>query len=179
FIDRAPQREYTAVKIYDIHKNNKNDNDILNEPIPEYIGNKKLIPNEAYVLVGYYKDDRHLSWIKEKGLYNIRYGNGYILSPSEIGAQYLLLYSKEQTESKLFFKLKHNSAKFCSQSELINILNYKTTPSEKMYLVYELENYCEKEFKDISIDLTKLNVLDVIKKPKAITIEELMKAKIK
>ncbi|NDD54757.1 hypothetical protein EBZ39_12985, partial [bacterium] len=62
-----------AAKIYDIHKKEKKDYlddgftpNILAEPLPEYIGNKKLIPNETYVLVGYYKDETHLEWINGK-----------------------------------------------------------------------------------------------------------------
>jgi hypothetical protein len=179
FIDRASQREHTAVKIYDIHQKSKPDNDTLNEPLPEYINNKKLIPSETFVLVGYYKDDIHLSWITEKGLYNVRYGDKYNLSTNEIGAQYLLLYSKGQTESTLFFKLKSNGAKVYTKSELKNALKYKTTPSQEMYLVYELEEQYEKEFSNLNFDLTQLNGLGENKRPMAISLENIMKIKIK
>jgi hypothetical protein len=67
-------------------------------PLPEYVSNKKLIPSETFVLVGYYKYDDHLSWIDEKKLYNVRYGEKYALSTNEISAQYLLLYSEGQTD---------------------------------------------------------------------------------
>ena len=178
FIDRASQREHTAVKVYDIHKKNKLDSDILNEPLPEYISNKKLIPSETFVLVGYYKGETHLNWIKEKKLYNVRYGEKYELSTNEIGAQYLLLYSKDQTKSTLFFKLKSNSAKVYTKSELINDLKYITIPSQELYLIYELEEECEKELSHISIDLTTLNGIGLNKRPIAITIEKLLKMKI-
>jgi predicted component of viral defense system (DUF524 family) len=179
FIDRASQREHTAIKVYDIHKNNKHDNDVLNEQLPEYIGNKKLIPSETFVLVGYYKNETHLNWIKEYGLYNVRYGEKYNLSSTEIGAQYILLYSKDQTESSLFFKLKNNSAKVYTKSELEKDLKYKTTPSQEMYLVYQLEKECEKEFKNISVYLSKLERLGENKRPLAISLEQLLKSKIK
>ena len=179
FIDRASQREHVAVKVYDIHKINKSDSDTLKEPIPEYIYDKKLIPGEVFVLVGYYKDETHLSWIKEKDLYNVRYGDKYALSPDEIGANYLLLYSKDQTQTNLFFKLKNNGAKVYTKSELKKDLKYKTTPSQDLYLIYQLEKEIEKEFKDLTIDLSKLDGLGENKRPVAISIEKLLRSKIK
>jgi len=179
FIDRASQREHTAIKVYDIHQKSKLDSDTLNEPLPEYISNKKLIPSETFVLVGYYKDRIHLSWIKDEGFYNVRYSDKYDLSTIEIGAQYLLLYSKGQTESTLFFKLKSNGAKVYTKSELKKDLKYKTTPSQEMYLVYQLEKEYEKEFSNINIDLSKLDGLGENKRPIAISLEKLMNSKIK
>lgn len=179
FIDRASQREHTAIKVYDIHQKSKLDSDTLNEPLPEYISNKKLIPSETFVLVGYYKDRIHLSWIEDEGFYNVRYSDKYELSTNEIGAQYLLLYSKDQTESTLFFKLKSNGAKVYTKSELKKDLKYKTTPSQEMYLVYQLEKEYEKEFSNINIDLSKLDGLGENKRPIAISLEKLMNSKIK
>jgi hypothetical protein len=177
FIDRASQREHMAVKIYDIHLRNKLDSDTLNEPMPEFVSNKKLIPIETNVLIGYYKNDIHLNWIKDKKLYNVRYGEKYELSSNEIGAQYLLLYSKNQQESTLFFKLKENSARVFTKSELQNQLDYKTTPSQELYLIYQLADECEKEFNGINIDLSKLDGLEESKRPMSISLEQLMKIK--
>ena len=47
-----------------------------------------------------------------------------------------------------------------------------------MYLVYQLEEYNEKEFSNIKIDLTMLKGLGAIKRPMAKSIEDLMKLKI-
>ena len=179
FIDRASQREHIAVKVYDIHKNHKSDNDTLKEPIPEYINEKKLIPSETFVLVGYYKDETHLSWLIEKELYNVRYGDKYALSRDEIGANYLLLYSKDQTQTNLFFKLKNNGAKVYTKSELKKDLKYKTKPSQDLYLIYQLEKEIEKEFKDLTIDLSKLDGLAENKRPVSISLEKLMRYKVK
>lgn len=178
-VDRASQREHTAIKLYDIHQNNKLDTETLNEPLPEYLNSKKFIPSESFVLVGYYKDANHLNWIRENGLYNVRYGEKYALTPNEIGADYLLLYSKDQTETNLFFKLKYNSGKFYTKSELINDLKYPTRPSQDMYLVYQLDPQLEKEFEGITINLGILSGLDENKKPQALSIQQLMKAKVK
>ncbi len=72
FIDRSSQREQTAIKIYDIHKELKEDSDILKESLPEYINNSILIPNETFVLIGYYKSKEQLDWIIKNNLYNFR-----------------------------------------------------------------------------------------------------------
>ena len=179
FNDRASQREHTAVKIYDIHNKRKSDLETLNEPLPEYIGSKKLIPSETFVLVGYYRGDNHLKWIKENGIYNVRYNEKYSLHENEISAQYLILYTKDQTETNLFFKLKRNEAKIYTKSELKNILNYPSNPSQDTYLVYQIDEECEVEFNDLLFDLSEINGLTEDKKPLSINLEELFKFKSK
>ena len=178
FTDRASQRDHTAVKIYEIHQNLKSETDILNEPLPEYLNSKKLIPSETFVLVGYYKGESHLNWIKQKGVYNVRYNDRYNLQSNDIAAQYLLLYSKDQSETTLFFKLKKNEAKIYTKSELKDILNYPTNPSQDTYLVYSLDKEIEKEFDELKIDLTKITVEKETKRPQSIDLITLLKAKI-
>ena len=178
FTDRASQRDHTAVKIYEIHQNVKSETDILNEPLPEYVNSKKLIPSETFVLVGYYKGESHLNWIKQKGVYNVRYNDRYNLQSKDIAAQYLLLYSKDQLETSLFFKLKKNEAKIYTKSELKDILNYPTNPSQDTYLVYSLDKEIEKEFEELKIDLTKIPVERETKRPQSIDLITLLKAKI-
>ena len=48
-----------------------------------------------------------------------------------------------------------------------------------MYLAYQVEDECEKEFSNLNIDLLKLDGLGENKRPVAISIEKLMKSKIK
>ena len=79
----------------------------------------------------------------------------------------------------MFFKLKNNEAKFFTKSELQADLGYKTTPSQDVYLVYQLLNEVEKEFSGLNIDLSKIDGLGANKKPVAISIEELMKSKMR
>lgn len=175
FLDRASQREYTAVKTYTIHKEFKADNDTLHEPIPEYISGVKLIPSETFVLIGYYKDENHLEWINQNKLYNVRYGDKYELTPNEIGATYLLLYSKEQTTSNKFYKLSSKGPKVYTDTELKNDLKYKTKPSQPMYLVYTIDTDIEKEFENLEFDLTKIKNLGAVKRPISIDLEQLIK----
>ena len=79
----------------------------------------------------------------------------------------------------MFFKLKNNGAKVYTKSELKKDLKYKTTPSQDLYLIYQLEKEIEKEFKDLTIDLSKLDGLGENKRPVAISIEKLLRSKIK
>jgi hypothetical protein len=58
-------------------------------------------------------------------------------------------------------------------------LEYPSTPSQEMYLVYKIEDNCEKEFDGIKIDLIKLLGLGDNKRPLAISIEQLMKSQLK
>ena len=60
---------------------------------------------------------------------------------------------------------------------MIKDLEYKTSPSQEMYLVYELENECEIEIKDLKIDISLIPGLRIDKRPSTITVEQLMKAK--
>ena len=57
-------------------------------------------------------------------------------------------------------------------------LGYKTTPSQEMYLIYQLEEEYEKEFSGLTIDLSKIHGLGANKRPIAISIEKLMNSKI-
>jgi predicted component of viral defense system (DUF524 family) len=146
FIDRASQREHTAIKIYAIHKQSKSDDQTLKEPIPEFIGGQKLIPTETFVIIGYYKSKAHLEWIKSEMKYNGRVGNtqgAMDLTPEFIGAKYLLLHNKYETDS-LIFKINQTELKkprVLASNELINYPN----PNHPFYLVFNLEEK-EKDF---------------------------------
>lgn len=91
-----------------------------------------------------------------------------------VGAHYLLLYTKDQTETNLFFKLKRNNAKIYTKSELKNNLEYPTSPSQETYLIYTLEPECEVEFSNLKIDLRKIKDLGKNKKPRAYSLVELL-----
>ena len=74
-LDRASQRENISNKAHLIYKEQKDDNNILNEPMPEYFDIKKtikLIPNDTFVLVGYSKTEKRFKWYDEHGKYIFR-----------------------------------------------------------------------------------------------------------
>jgi len=116
-----------------------------------------------------------------KTMFNGRYLKMVANSFAELGYDIHLkvLNSKDQTESSLFFKLKNNGTRVYTNIELKNDLKYKSTPTENMYLVYQLLEECEKEFLGLNIDLSKIQGLGAIKRPIAISIEKLLKSKIK
>ena len=157
FLNRASQRERLSDKVHDIHKEKKSDNDILDEPMPEYIGDRKLIPDETFVLVGFYKSPEHLKWIKENKLYNTRTGagNGSIhLDPTITGAKYLLLHSRNNSKTGFLFTLSDEGPRVFSKNDLEK--KKYPNPSQNFYLVFELTGECDNEFKNKKWDVTEL-----------------------
>ncbi len=186
FIDRASQREHTAVKIYDIHKNEKDDSNILNEPMPEYFDenrNEKLIPDETFVLVGYYKSKFQLEWIIKNKLYNFRTGTNkgsLPLGVKEVSAKYLVLHGESKTTTNKIFKLNEEGPKIFSKDDMIKS-GYKD-PSGDLYILYKIENEVSNEFGNLDFDLKELqNFKSFRNSPNPITVSltELLKAKLK
>ncbi len=187
FIDRASQREYTAVKIYDIHKDEKDDTDILNEPMPEYLDSaktEKLIPDETFVLVGFYKSKEQLDWILKTKMYNFRTGIGKGSLPlgiKEVSAKFIMLHGPNETKTNKIFKLKAVGPKIFSKQDLID-KKYPHTPNEEFYLIFEIENNVSNEFHNNSFDLNKLNNYSSFRnsaKHISVSLTELMKVKVK
>lgn len=178
FIDRASQREHTASKVYDIHKNPKTDKDILNSPVPEYIDGVKMIPDETFVLVGYYKDAVHLKWIDDQKLYNVRTGSrrgSLRLSQKETGAKYLLLHTIGETTTAKLFKLGSKGARIFSKDDML--LKSYTNPGQDFYLVYDISSEIEKEFKNVRWNISQLKGYSGARNsaiPFAVTLTELM-----
>lgn len=157
FLDRASHREHTATKVYDIHKKSKADSERLNSPMPEYIDGEKLIPDETYVLVGYYKDAEHLEWILNQKMYNTRTGTtrgSLRLSPKETGAKYILLHSKGETITGRLYKLGEKGPRILSKESMIK-KKYQN-PGQDYYLVYDVISVAEKEFDGQQWDITQL-----------------------
>jgi predicted component of viral defense system (DUF524 family) len=184
FIDRASQREHTAIKVYDIHKEKKGDENVLNEHLPEYLDEdkkEKLIPNETYILVGFYKSKEQLDWILKNNMYNFRTGTdigSLPLSSENINAKYLILHGKDELITNRIFKLKSTGPKILSQNDLIK----KGYPSPKgeLYLVYVIEKEVSGDFNNISIDIRKLNKYESYRnsaKPISVSLTEILKAK--
>jgi len=196
FIDRASQREHTAIKIYDIHKNEKDDNNILNEPMPEYLDlakKEKLIPNETFILVGYCRENSNIEgFYKKHGLYNFRMDNNkgsLELNNEIVNSKYLLLrISGEQNANKIF-KIKSKGPKVVQGQKLFE-KGYKSEKLKDFYLTIEIEKEESGDFGFSSFNLQNLNKYKEILKnegdnrsskgiPFAVTLTELMKVKIK
>ncbi len=194
FIDRASQREYTAVKVYDIHKTVKGDENTLNEPFPEYLDSLKtvkLIPDETFVLVGYCIDDKRHEWYLEKGLYNFRMDDeegSLILDNEVVNAKYLLLRRSSKDTASEIFKILSKGPKVYSK-EAIKSKGYPD-PKHENYLVIEIEKHLSEDLGDSFWDFKQLiqyqKLKDKIRDPYKLagipftaSITELMKTKIK
>lgn len=192
FIDRASQREHTAVKIYDIHKDEKDDTNILNEPMPEYLDlakNEKLIPDETFVLVGYCKNNLNIDWYKKEGKYNFRMDDdkgSLSLENNVVNAKYLLLRESGKDTANRIFKIKSKGPKVYKGTSLVG---YKTSDLKDYYLVIEIEKEESNDFKGASFNFKNLEKYKEIKSknnhviaagiPFAVTLTELMKEKVK
>lgn len=184
--DRASQRENISFKIYDVHKDKKEDFDeknhpnILNESMPEYNDEEKLIPDETFVLIGYYKTKEHLNWILNKSIYNFRTGTdkgSLPLSPRELGAKFLVLHGPGETITNKIYRLKETGPKIYSDQNLIKE-GYQTEPTGNLYLIFEIGKDISEEFNYKEWDIRKMeNYAGFWNSPKPITvsIRELMK----
>jgi predicted component of viral defense system (DUF524 family) len=148
FVNRASQREKLAYSVYDIHKHNKPNE--LNEPIPEAYGeNRGLIPDNTYVLIGYYSSKQQHDWIKSNKLYNFRMGSGngsLILDKETVSSKYLLLHTAGDSTAYDIWKIVSIGPKVYSKQDLIK--KGYDNPSQDNYLVVALEKLDVEDFKD-------------------------------
>jgi len=187
FLNRATQRENIATKTYAITKGGKSDS--LNEPIPEYFNDEKLIPDETFVLVGFAKNKQNLDWYKEKGLYNFRMNDetGSLLFKSEVvNAKFLLIRESGNSEAIHLFKIKSGIRVF--SKEKLEELGLEDVKKEH-YLVCDFvnENSDMKEFIDVQWNFKELdeyketifgkNIRTAAGLPFTTTLTKLMKAK--
>lgn len=193
FIDRASQREHTAIKVYDIHKDEKEDTNVLNEPMPEYLDSskkEKLIPDETFVLVGYCREKSNIEgFYKKHGLYNFRMDDdegSLVLEDNVVNAKYLLLRESRKDTANRIYKIKSKGPKVIRGS-VIEKKGYKSDKLKDYYLVIEIEN---EECKDFGIadynfkELARYKEIpeNIYKKPAtpfSVSLTELMKVKVK
>ncbi len=164
-LNRTSQREkmaYYRHKTYVIEEKGM----ALHEALPEPYGdNRDLLPDDTYVLIGYYKNDAHLNWILKSGLYNTRTGtqNGSLpLSKELVSTKYILLHNGGK--SFRFIKLKDvprimmgkdlakKNYPYASESE-------RDCKSSTAYVVFYLdEANTEKVFENYSWNIKNLNL---------------------
>jgi hypothetical protein len=151
---------------------------IIEEPIPEYINGEKLIPDETYVLVGFYNDEKQYNWITDKKKYNFRMGSGngtLILDKETVSAKYLLLHThKDETSSELW-RIVSKGPKVYSKENLIK--KGYDSPSQDYYLVIDLEKVNGSEFMNTNWkfkELSNYNMGHAAAKPYTSTLTQLM-----
>lgn len=168
-LDRASQRENLSAKIYTIHKEPKEDKNILNEPMPEYINNEKLIPDETFVIIGFCSTKEKLEWHEEKGIYNFRMNdeNGTLILDNEtVNAKYLLLRESGNEFAQKIFKITSKGPRVFSKEKLIQ-LKYPSIPSQDHYLVIDIEKQPTLELGNKKWEFKKLKkYLEVIESNK-------------
>lgn len=160
FINRSTQREKIAFRTFDIYKNPPEFDNVVKDPLPEpYNTNRDLIPDDTYVLVGYYNSIEQYNWIKRTKLYNFRMGSdtgSLLLDKETVSSKYLLLHTSNDTDSGDLWKIVSKGLKVYSKEDL-NKKGYPTTPSQDNYLVIQIEPLTDSELKNISWDFRKLS----------------------
>jgi hypothetical protein len=145
FLNRASQREAMLYHTYDIHR--KKNDESFKFLLPETFGeNRSLLPDETFVIVGFYKNQAHYDWIVQNQLYNARLedNNGSVrLGPKEVTARYLLLHNNKETATGKLFRIVENPRIF-SRQDLRN-RDYPSKPSRDFYLMFKIEPLWETE----------------------------------
>jgi hypothetical protein len=184
FVNRTSQREKTAFRTYDIHKYEPKKEDEVRETLPETYGeNRGLIPDDTFVLIGFYKSEDHYKWIRKNKLYNFRTGSGedsLILDKKSIGAKYLLLHSYGDITSGEIWKIVSKGPKVYSREDMLK----KEYPDvhHDYYLVIKIEKVNKPDFADCQWEFKKLTDYRtdrVSAYPFTTSLAELMKTKIK
>ena len=141
-----------------------------------------MIPDDTFVLVGFYKTE-NLDWIIKSGLYNTRsYSKcGSIrLGPGEAGAKYLLLHSNGETKTSRLLKITETGPRLISKKTLIE-KGYPTKPTQDYYLIYKVEVILDDEFQNQKWDISKLVKYKKRRGsalPFSVSMTELMKVKV-
>ena len=183
--NRVSQREKKKDQIYKVHS------DIVKYElpiaVPEKIRDTRIIPDEAYVLVGYSPDKERLKWTLENNLYNVRYetGNGGIeLNPKTVGARFLLLYGSalnpgSSRVSGSIYVLDESGPKIYTSPELIS-LGYPGEEKDYGYVVYSIKEDVSEQFLNKTWDVSKLEGYNparaIAGKPIFVKLSDLMKA---
>ena len=109
FINRASQREKIAYRTYDIYKHPPKSENVVKDPLPEpYNTNRDFIPDDTFILVGYYNSQEQYEWIQRTGLYNFRMGSGagsLILDRETVSSKYLLHLTYDFTVAWVLWKI--------------------------------------------------------------------------
>lgn len=193
FNDRASQRENLAIKVHAIHKQTESEKDILNEPIPEYLNGKKLVPDETFVLVGYATSNERFKWYEDNNKYIFRMDEelgSLELNNEVVNAKYLLLRRSGETNASDLYEIKSKGPKVFST---IHLDKLKYPPSKKpkdYYLAIEIEKVSAREFHSVSWNFKELDEYKSIQKiiknpytkvgmPFTVSLTRLMKQKIK
>ncbi|MEX2514187.1 MAG: DUF2357 domain-containing protein [Cyclobacteriaceae bacterium] len=187
FINRTSQREKIAFRHYDIYKNLPDSKNRIEDPLPEaFNNNRDLLPDDTFVLVGFYNSSNQHEWIKRNRLYNFRMGSisrSLVLDKETVSSKYLLLHTKGDTFSGDFWRIVGKGPKIYSKEDMKRKKYPKSvTEMHDYYLVLEIEPVTDPEFENAKWDFRKLtNALSgrASAFPFTASLTELMRNKIK
>lgn len=160
FINRASQREKIAYRTFDIFKNPPESDNAIRESLPEpYNTNRDLIPDDTYVLIGFYNPKQY-EWITRTGLYNFRMGSGtgsLILDKETVSSKYLLLHTSGNKDSGDLWKITSKGPRVFSKNDMTK--KGYPRPEEQIkdyYLVINIEAVTDTEFQNARWNFQKL-----------------------
>ena len=147
FMDRTSQREKIAVSSHEIYET----------PSPGFFDafpeprDIESFPDSTPVLVGCFKNEQHLKWIKETMKYNIRLGGpreGAVeLNTPMVKAKYLLLYNLETRDCAGFYKITGPYPQISTASAL-EAEGYPEPTPDQLYMIFMIsEDAVEEELK--------------------------------
>ena len=147
FMDRTSQREKIAVSSHEIYET----------PSPGFFDafpeprDIESFPDSTPVLVGCFKNEQHLKWIKETRKYNIRLGGpreGAVeLNTPMVKAKYLLLYNLETRDCAGFYKIIGPCPQISTASAL-EAEGYPEPTPDQLYMIFSIsEDAVEEELK--------------------------------
>ncbi|HPI54674.1 MAG TPA: nuclease domain-containing protein, partial [Chitinophagaceae bacterium] len=187
FINRASQREKLAYRTFDIYKAPPETDHEVNEALPEpYNSNRNLIPDDTYVLIGFYSSESQYNWIKRNKLYNFRMGSetgSLILDSETVSARYLLLHTHGESQSGELWRIMSRGPKVFSRKEMIE-KGYPKCENEmqEFYLIVQLEKVVDPEFANVQWAFKQLKRYAKGRAsafPFTASLSDLMKAKVK
>ena len=166
-MDRASERERMAYYQHDTYRED-GERFVLEKTLQEMIEGDKLLPNETYVLLGYYRSEEQLAWIKNNNVYNFRAGfrNGSLhLEKEVVTARYILLH--HGSNKPIFMKMSRKGPIVSTRAELLSkgyppykksdgTIDEKAEESKAhdVYLLFSLERP-EPEFSQYDWDVVK------------------------
>ena len=147
FMDRTSQREKIAVSSHEIYET-PSPGFFDAFPEPRHI---ESFPDATPVLVGCFKNEQHLKWIKETRKYNIRLGGpreGAVeLNTPMVKAKYLLLYNLETRDCAGFYKIIGPCPQISTASAL-EAEGYPEPTPDQLYMIFSIsEDAVEEELK--------------------------------
>lgn len=184
FINRASQKEKIAYKTYDTFKKPPESDNIIKDPIPEsFNNNRDLIPDDTFILIGYYASQDQYKWIKRYGLYNFRMDSdagSLVLDKETVSSKYLLLHTAGDKHSGDLWRIISKGPKVFSREGLIR--KGYPSPKKDYYLVIQIEPVPATEFGNAKWDFKKLKNYAAHRasaNPYTANLTELMKYKIR